>query len=149
VGNAPVSEATPEPAITDPDTAQVPYKVGDTVYLDNKPFEITSIGDFDVELRDPTLYYPIFRAENRESFDRLLHQDERNAHFFAAPEQPVYTTETVAFYPAEENHLPYDIEIQTLHIPEKEPPAPINPPPENFRITDEHLAKVVQRRSSA
>jgi N12 class adenine-specific DNA methylase len=139
--NAPGSEANPEPVTPIPQTAEVPYKVGDTVYLDNKPFEITSIGDFDVELRDPTLYYPIFRAESRENLERLLHQDERNVHFFAEPEQTAYTTETVAFYPAEENHLPYDIEIQTLHIPEKEPPAPITPPPENFRITDEHLGE--------
>lgn len=55
-----------------------PYKVGDTVYLDNKPFEITDIGSSDVQLRDPALSYPIFRAESRENFERLLRQDSRN-----------------------------------------------------------------------
>ena len=56
-----------------------PYKVGDTVYLDNTAFEITAIRQFDVELRDPALTYPIFRAENKARFDIMLHQDPRNS----------------------------------------------------------------------
>lgn len=36
---------------------------------------------------------------------------------------PDYHTETVAVYPAEENHLPYDVIIETLHIDEPEPPS--------------------------
>lgn len=65
---------------TVPDNASIPlpYKVGDTVYLDNKPFEITDIGTSDVQLRDPALAYPIFRAESRENFERLLRQDSRD-----------------------------------------------------------------------
>ncbi|AYF40106.1 hypothetical protein CXP51_09650 [Ethanoligenens harbinense] len=65
---------------TIPDSAAIlyPYKVGDTVYLDNKPFEITDIGTSDIQLRDPALAYPIFRAESREDFESLLRQDSRN-----------------------------------------------------------------------
>ena len=59
------------------------YSVGDTVYLDNKPFEITEVGLFDVHLRDPSQAYPIFRVESMERLEVLLRQDERNAHLFA------------------------------------------------------------------
>ena len=58
---------------------RLPYKVGDTVYLGNTAFEITKVGLFNVQLRDPTLLYPIFRAESRHNFERLLRHDERNA----------------------------------------------------------------------
>jgi len=64
--------------IPDSTAIPLPYKVGDTVYLDNKPFEITEIGSSDVQLRDPALAYPIFRAESRENFERLLRRDSRN-----------------------------------------------------------------------
>ena len=55
------------------------------------------------------------------------------------------TTETEAIYPAEENGLPYDIVIERLHIEEPEhtpptnEPAEIQPPAENFRISDDDL----------
>lgn len=249
---------------------RAPYAVGDTVYLDNTPFEITEVGALNVQLRDPALRYPVFRAESRENFERLLRRDERNAaitdylparsrnddlrdllmngiltpdirdevrelfwqgegnaaigaylsNVFAAsdadtmtledgteadfitsrsgfqaqvhgekgvhalgllwpdaapvlravfleeaqaqsrtqaqpepdislpeqpaseatePEQPQFTTETVAFYPGEKSQLPYDIEIQTIRTTEPEPPAPQRPPAENFRIMDDEL----------
>ena len=256
---------------------RAPYAVGDTVYLDNTPFEITEVGALNVQLRDPALRYPVFRAESRENFERLLRRDERNAaitdylparnrnddlrdllmngiltpdirdevrelfrqgegnaaigaylsNIFAASdadimtledgseadfitsrsgvqaqvhgekgvhdlglswpdaapvlravfleeaqaqgrtqaqaeqtisvqepevsqpeqtppeaaklEQPQFTTETVAFYPGEKNHLPFDIEIQTIRTTEPEPPAPQKPPAENFCITDDNL----------
>ncbi|MDB7889499.1 SNF2-related protein [Flavonifractor plautii] len=249
---------------------RAPYAVGDTVYLDNTPFEITEIGALNVQLRDPALRYPVFRAESRENFERLLRRDERNAaitdylparsrnddlrdllmngiltpdirdevrelfrqgegnaaigaylsNVFAAsdadtmtledgtgadfitsrsgfqaqvhgekgvhalgllwpdaapvlravfleeaqaqsrtqaqpepdislpeqpaseatePEQPQFTTETVAFYPGEKSQFPYDIEIQTIRTTEPEPPMPQKPPAENFRITDDNL----------
>ena len=249
---------------------RVPYAVGDTVYLDNTPFEITEVGALNVQLRDPALRYPVFRAESRENFERLLCRDERNAaitdylpawsrnddlrdllmngiltpdirdevrelfrqgegnaaigaylsNVFAAsdadtmtledgteadfitsrsgfqaqvhgekgvhalgllwpdaapvlravfleeaqaqsrtqaqpepdislpeqpaseatePEQPQFTTETVAFYPGEKSQLPYDIEIQTIRTTEPEPPMPQRPPAKNFRITDDLL----------
>ena len=256
---------------------RAPYAVGDTAYLENTPFEITEVGALNVQLRDPALRYPVFRAESRENFERLLHRDERNAaitdflparsrnddlrdllmngiltpdirdevrelfrqgegnaaigaylsNVFAASdadtmtledgteadfitsrsgfqaqvhgekgvhalgllwpdaapvlravfleeaqaqsrtqaqaeqtisvqepevsqpeqtppeaaklEQPQFTTETVAFYPGEKNHLPFDIEIQTIRTTEPEPPAPQKPPAENFCITDDNL----------
>ncbi len=249
---------------------RAPYAVGDTVYLDNTPFEITEVGVLNVQLRDPALRYPVFRAESRENFERLLRRDERNvamtdflpernrnddlrdllmngiltpdirdevrelfrqgegnaaigaylSNVFAAsdadtmtledgteadfitsrsgfqaqvhgekgvhalgllwpdaapvlravfleeaqaqsrtqaqpepdislpeqpaseatePEQPQFTTETVAFYPGEKSHLPYDIEIQTIRTTEPEPPMPQRPPVENFRIMDDDL----------
>ena len=256
---------------------RAPYAVGDTVYLENTPFEITEVGALNVQLRDPALRYPVFRAESRENFERLLHRDERNAamtdflparnrnddlrdllmngiltpdirdevrelfrqgegnaaigaylsNIFAASdadtmtledgteadfitsrsgvqaqvhgekgvhnlglswpdaapvlravfleeaqaqgrtqaqaeqtisvqepevsqpeqtppeaaklEQPQFTTETVALYPGEKNHLPFDIEIQTIRTTEPEPPAPQKPPAENFCITDDNL----------
>lgn len=37
---------------------RAPYAVGDTVYLDNTPFEITEVGALNVQLRDPALRYP-------------------------------------------------------------------------------------------
>ena len=55
------------------------YKDGDTVYLDDTAFSVEQITDREVQLRDPAIAYPIFRAENRENFKRMLSQDERNA----------------------------------------------------------------------
>ena len=256
---------------------RAPYAVGDTVYLENTPFEITEVGALNVQLRDPALRYPVFRAESRENFERLLRRDERNvamtdflparnrnddlrdllmngiltpdirdevrelfrqgegnaaigaylsnvfavsdadtmtledgteADFItsrsgfqaqvhgekgihalglswpdaapvlraafleeaqaqgrtqaqaeqtisvqepevshpeqtppevAKPEQPQFTTETVAFYPGEKSQLPYDIEIQTIRTTEPEPPMPQRLPAENFRILDDDL----------
>ena len=51
----------------------IPYVPGDTVYLENNTaFIIEKIGQNDITLRDPSLFYPILRAESRESFLRLL-----------------------------------------------------------------------------
>ncbi len=107
------------------------YRVGDTVTIGGTAFNITDIGAFDVQLLDPKLSYPIFRAESRESFERLMLREK---------EQKETRAETVAFYPAVENGLPYSIEIQTLHFDEPEPEPPM-PPVENFRITDVHLGE--------
>ena len=125
----------PEEAVTDvPETASVPqreqfpYSVGDTVYLeDGKPFIIERIGLFDISLRDPTLLYPISRAESRESFARLMER-------YPQPEQAsTYTEKTVAVYPGDKNNLPYDVEIRTLRFdePEHDPPSaePVEPEP--------------------
>ena len=120
IGDNPVTEPPKEP--------DFPYSVGDTVYLeDGKAFIVEEVSDMHIQLRDPTLLYPIWRSESRESFERLMER-------YPQPGQPETRTETVAFYPAERNNLPYDIVIQTLHT---EPE--INPPPENFRITDDNL----------
>ena len=55
------------------ETAPIPYTKGDTVYLENgTPFLIEEITDYYVNLRDPSLFYPVLRAESRESFLQLL-----------------------------------------------------------------------------
>ena len=55
------------------ETAPIPYAKGDTVYLENgTPFLIEEITDYHVTLRDPSLFYPVLRAESRESFLQLL-----------------------------------------------------------------------------
>ena len=62
-------------------TGETPaYKVGDTVYLEDTAYEINAIRDYDVELLDPTLLYPIFRAENKSRFEIMLYQDPRNSY---------------------------------------------------------------------
>ena len=101
-----------------PQREPFPYSVGDTVYLeDGKPFIIERIGLFDISLRDPSLLYPISRAESRESFARLMER-------YPQPERaPDYTEETVAVYPGDKNNLPYDVEIRTLRFDEPEPPS--------------------------
>ncbi|NBJ74115.1 helicase SNF2 [Neglecta sp. X4] len=58
-----------------------------------------------------------------------------------APEpEPQITITPVTRYPGEQNHLPYDIEIHTLHFDEPEPTPP-QPTAGNFRITDIHLGE--------
>ena len=94
----------PEEPAPAPQRDPFPYSVGDTVYLeDGKPFIIENIGLFDISLRDPTLLYPISRAESRESFARLMER-------YPQPEQaPTYTEETVAVYPGDKNNLPWSL----------------------------------------
>ncbi len=105
-----------------------PYSVGDTVYLEGgKPFVIENISMFDIRLRDTTLTYPISRSESRESFAQLMERFPQ--------QKPDYTVETVAEYTAEENHLPFDVIIQTIKTTEPDPPV------QNFRITDDHLGE--------
>ena len=114
-----------------PQKDKFPYSVGDTVYLENgKPYIIESIGVFDITLSDPTLFYPISRAESRESFARLMERypqpEKTAAENTAVPEKepkPAYTEETVAVYPGDKNNLPYDVEIRTLRFDEPEPPS--------------------------
>ena len=63
------------------------YKVGDTVYLEQTAFEITNIHDKEIELLDRSLVYPVYRVENRQTFESLLLRDLRNdpyVDFFAA-----------------------------------------------------------------
>ena len=143
----------PEEAVTDvPETAPVPqresfpYSVGDTVYLeDGKPFIIESIGLFDISLRDPSLRYPVSRAESRESFARLMER-------YPQPEQaPAYTEQTVAVYPADKNDLPYDVEIRTLRFdePEHDPPSAEPAEPEPPAMSEEEALILEQEARAA
>lgn len=75
-----VVEESPE------ETSPYLYAVDNVVYLDNKEFRITEVSEREVQLLDPTLVYPIFRAENKETFHHLLEQDDRNAKYF--PDMP-------------------------------------------------------------
>ena len=60
------------------DPAVLPYNVGDTVYLDDRPHQITELRDDTVQLLPTGMSYPIYRAESREQFEQLLREDNRN-----------------------------------------------------------------------
>ncbi len=242
------------------DPAVPPYNVGDTVYLDDRPHQITELRDDTVQLLPTGMSYPIYRVERREQFEQLLQEDNRNdfyteflpanldtvdqdlrdvlahgligeadkAELFEllhtgksnrevalwlsraypnivetmgletgdtadyrttpegielevldadekrlvmlsfrwnevaplvrglyarqldgfgqersepAAEPPTYHTETVAAYPGDKNHLPYDVVVQTLRTDGSKPEQvqPQQPAPENFRIMDDNL----------
>ena len=56
-----------------------------------------------------------------------------------AAETPAYHAETVAVYPGDKNHLPYDVVVQTLRTNEPEPPAPAAEPEKTLdEVLDEH-----------
>ena len=156
----------PEEAVEEaPETAPVPqkdkfpYSVGDTVYLENgKPYIIESVGVFDITLSDPTLFYPISRAESRESFARLMERypqpEKTAAENTAVPEKEpnhTYTEETVAVYPADKNNLPYDVEIRTLRFdePEHDPPSAEPAEPEPPAMSEEEALLLEQEGRAA
>ena len=136
----------PEEPAPAPQRDPFPYSVGDTVYLeDGKPFIIESIGLFDISLRNPTLLYPISRAESRESFAQLMER-------YPQPEQaPAYTEETVAVYPGDKNNLPYDVEIRTLRFdePEHDPPSAEPAEPEPPTMSEEERLTLEQEGRAA
>lgn len=114
-----------------------------TYEIDGRRFVVDSVNlDFgSVSLQDVTFQnatgFPIFRSESIEFMRRLVEISEaqRTAEL---PTEPKLESETVAFYSAEDNHLPYDIEIRTIKTPE--PPTP-KPELHNFQITDDHLGE--------
>ena len=129
--------------------------IGMELEIDGRKFVIDSVnyGADEVSLRDVTFQnrqgYPIFRAEH-VAFVRSFVEEQQ---------KPLsYTIQPVEVYAAEENHLPYDVVIQMLHVeqpeqsisaPEPEqmpqtdaqtaPPQGNTPPAQNFRITDDLL----------
>jgi len=103
--------------------------IGTRLTIEGRRFVVDSV-DFtfgQVSLRDVTFEngtgFPIFRKEPIEYVRSYIDEPEKDTNV-------VFPEKTVAFYPAEENNLPYDIEIRTLHIgePEKEAPEPHLPP---------------------
>ena len=244
------------------DPAVPPYNVGDIVYLDDRPHQITELRDDTVQLLPTGMSYPIYRAESRERFEQLLREDNRNdfyteflpanldtvdqdlrdvlAHgligeadkaelsellrngksnqevalwlsraypnivetmeletgetadyrtmpegielevldadekrlamlFFQwsevapllrgmyarqldgfgqerpepAAEAPTFQSETVAVYPGDKNHLPYDVVVQTLRTNEPEPPTPVTEPEKTpDEVLDEHPVSI-------
>ena len=113
--------------------------------IDGRRFVVDSVNlDFgSVSLQDVTFRsatgFPIFRSESIEFMRRLVEISEaqRNAKL---PTEPKFESETVAFYSAEDNHLPYDVEIRTIRAVEPEPPTPKSEL-HNFQITDDHLGE--------
>ena len=67
------------------------YQVGDTVYLEDTAYIVEEIGLFDVQLRDPTLAYPVLRAESKERLERMLWADVRNNAFLPGAKIEVTT----------------------------------------------------------
>jgi N12 class adenine-specific DNA methylase/adenine-specific DNA methylase len=123
--------SAPEQETSGHDVQKRKYRIGVRVYLDNKPYEITQTNDWNVEIMDRSLYNPPRRLESWENFEKLLRQDERNAHLFTPeekePDQTGYTTETVEVYPGEKNNLPYDVVVEKLHFGEPEKAEPEKP----------------------
>ena len=127
------------------------YQVGDTVYLGNTAFLIEEITDTHVNLRDPTLLYPISRVERRDTFEQMLAEDTRNDELFykqtgampAESENFVLTEEApsdpATQQPQEEirlHNLVIDLTGQETERKEAEPYKA-----QNFRITDDHLGE--------
>ena len=129
------------------------YQVGDTVYLGNTAFLIEEITDTHVNLRDPTLLYPISRVERRDTFEQMLAEDTRNDFLFQQSEftqtisddseqsdirqEPQSRTEKSL--PQEEirlHNLVIDLTGQETERKEAEPYKA-----QNFRITDDHLGE--------
>ena len=127
------------------------YQVGDTVYLGNTAFLIEEITDTHVNLRDPTLLYPISRVERRDTFEQMLAEDTRNDELFykqtdampAESENFVLTEEAPSDpapqQPQEEirlHNLVIDLTEQETERKEAEPYKA-----QNFHITDDHLGE--------
>ena len=123
--------------------------IGMELEIDGRKFVIDSVnfGTDEVSLRDVTFQnrqgFPIFRAEHIAFIRSFIEEQER--------EQPQPVTKPVAFYPAEKTHLPYDIEIQTLHIPEPEHDPPSTEPaePEPPAMSDEERLILEQEGRAA
>ena len=128
-------------------SSEPPYHIGDTVYLDNTAFVIEQIGAFDVQLRNPSLLYPVFRAERMERFESLLSQDERNAPFLPADHaKEIAVPETTVSSEKPSDDAPIKLKEIVLYLGQ-EPPRQCEQEPtptviaENFRITDDHLGE--------
>ena len=119
------------------------YQVGDTVYLDSRPFEITEIGKLNIQLRDPAQPYPIFRSESRESLARLMAQDERNAAPDVFQSNTQETAQTDGAQPVsimidgKWTEFPSVQEAEKASLEEYRNALRRNPP--TFHITDDNL----------
>ena len=120
--------------------AQYAFSLGDTVQLGMTTYTILGYDETTVSLSDPK--YPFLSEDMpRDVFEQRLRESPVNDRLIAeaqeAEPQPGPATETVEVIPAEENHLPYDVVIQTIRTEEREPERPIEKT--NFRITDDAL----------
>ena len=71
-----IFEQEQEPEKAEPEKPD--YKVGDIVTIDGTEFMIEDISDEEVQLRDPTLFYPMLWTESRENFELLLAREAEN-----------------------------------------------------------------------
>ena len=142
---------SPSDLVDDHHPPMPPYQAGDTVYLGNTAFLIEEITDTHVNLRDPTLLYPISRVERRDTFEQMLAEDTRNDELFykqtdampAESENFVLTEEApsdpATQQPQEEirlHNLVIDLTGQETERKEAEPYKA-----QNFRITDDQLGE--------
>ena len=104
------------------------YQVGDTVYLGNTAFLIEEITDTHVNLRDPTLLYPISRVERRDAFEQMLAEDTRNDALFHEREEMPSVETAASELDAEEPRQPPLEENHSYKA-------------QNFHITDDHLGE--------
>lgn len=120
--------------------AQYSFSLGDTVQLGATTYTILGYDETTVSLSDPK--YPLLSEDMpRDVFEQRLRESPANGRLIAeaqeAEPQPGPVAETVEVIPAEENHLPYDVVIQTIRTEEREPAKPAEKT--NFRITDDAL----------
>ena len=126
--------------------AQYSFSLGDTVQLGATTYTILGYDEHTVMLSDPK--YPLLSEDMaRDVFERMLRENPANDHLIIETESSASNeeteskteiiTETVEVISAEENHLPYDVVIQTIRTEEPEPVKPIEKT--NFRITDDAL----------
>ncbi len=142
-----------EPEVLAEETAEVEvlpnepkYTVGDTVYLDNKPFRIEEIDQYHIHLLDPSLIYPIGRVENKENFAWLLRQDKRNDFLFNREE----TTAIFDIKPEDIiDETPKNEFISEVEIVEPEVEIVEAVPVENYHITDDDLGAGGQKAKYA
>ena len=117
-----------------------PVDVGDTLYLeDGKAFLVEQLTDSHIQLRDPTLVYPILRSESYESFQRLL---ERFPQPGIVEDVPVSAEDASTTYePIQVSSADEQAEIVVRTVRHSPPKEPIRISAENFRITDDHLGE--------
>ena len=120
--------------------AQYSFSLGDTVQLGATTYTILGYDETTVSLSDPK--YPLLSEDMpRDVFEQRLRESPANDRLIAeaqeAEPQPGPVAETVEVIPAEENHLPYDVVIQTIRAEGHEPVKPAEKT--NFRITDDAL----------
>ena len=126
--------------------AQYSFSLGDAVQLGATQYTILGYDEHAVMLSDPK--YPLLSEDMaRDVFERRLRENPANDHLIIETEPAAsneeteskaeIVTETVEVISAEENHLPYDVVIQTIRTEEQEPVKTAEKT--NFRITDDAL----------
>lgn len=66
---------------------------GDVIYIDETEFAVETIGNFDIQLRDLSSSFPVFRAESKENLNRLL--ASKTAYFPAKTQDENEVTQNI------------------------------------------------------